>query len=93
VGSALLTAWTFDRDAWSTLRITVYLDGIEPPELALRLLRSTGDTIAVEVVEGRVPLGPDELLYVGGRGAYEVARREEWPGGRVLLTLAAWPGR
>ena len=60
--------------------------------MVLELLRSTGDTITVQVVEGRAPLGPDELLYVGGRGAFEVARREDWDG-RVLLTLAAWPRR
>jgi hypothetical protein len=65
---------------------------VAPPDLTLRLPRSTGDTITVQVVEGRVPLG-DELLYVGGRGAFEVARREDWGEGRVLLTLAAWPRR
>jgi hypothetical protein len=80
--------------AASHLAVAVHIaqDELEPPELTLRLLRSTGDTITVQVVEGQTPLDPDELLYVGGRGAYEVARREDW-GGRVLLALAAWPRR
>jgi hypothetical protein len=61
------------------------------PDLELRLLSSTGDTIAVQVVDGVVPVDPAALLYVAGRGAYELLRRETWPGPRVLLTLAAWP--
>jgi hypothetical protein len=64
-----------------------------PPDLELRLLSSTGDTITVQVVDGVVPADRAALLYVAGRGAYEVLRRETWPGPRVLLTLAAWPRR
>jgi hypothetical protein len=38
-------------------------------------------------------LASGALLYVEQRGAFELLRREVWPGGRVLLTLAAWPRR
>jgi hypothetical protein len=30
---------------------------------------------------------------VAKRGLFEILRREDWPGGRILLTLAAWPRR
>ncbi len=46
-----------------------------------------------KLADGTAPVHPDDLLYVGGRGAFEILRREVWPGERVLLTLAAWPRR
>jgi hypothetical protein len=64
---------------------------LKPPDLQLWLLSSTGDTITVQVLRGTVPVDPRALLYVRGRGAYEVLWSEVWPKRRVQLTLAAWP--
>jgi hypothetical protein len=64
---------------------------LKPPDLELVFLSSTGDTITVRVIKGMVPADPRALLYVRGRGAYEVLRSEVWPKNRVQLTLAAWP--
>ena len=36
--------------------------------------------------------GPDAFACYGAE-RYELARHEPWPGGCVLLTLAAWPRR
>jgi hypothetical protein len=33
------------------------------------------------------------LLYVRGRGAFEVLRLEAWPERREMLVLRAWPSR
>ena len=61
------------------------------PQLELRLVSSTGDTLTVQVVKGRAPAVPETLLYIRGRGAFELLRREVWSDKRVRLTLAAWP--
>jgi hypothetical protein len=52
-----------------------------------------GDSITVQVAEGTAPAEPGALLYIQGRGTFRQVRCERWPGGRVLLTLAAWPRR
>jgi hypothetical protein len=62
-----------------------------PPSLQLLLLSSTGETITVRVVEGKVPADPKALVYVRWRGAYEVLRRAVWPSRCAQLTLGAWP--
>lgn len=64
-----------------------------PSDLRIRLLSSTGDTISALAMDEVVPPLDDSVLYVQHHGAYEVVRRETWPGGRVLLTLEAWPRR
>lgn len=88
----LLGAWSHPADADPGAMAREALDGARPADLRLQLLRSTGDTVTVQVADGRAPLG-HELLYLERRGPYDVARRESWPAGRVLLTLTAWPGR
>ncbi len=92
---SLLHSWVFDRDRVDFGAVVrASQDGdMGPPGLQLSLLSSTGDTITVQVVDGIIPLDPDAVFYVQGRGTYEMLRRECWPGGRTLLTLAAWPRR
>lgn len=91
----VVSGWSLDRDAGQSGGVVAAAqDGLlGPPDLRARLLSSTGDTISVQVFEGTVPVEPDALLYVEHRGAYVVLRREMWPEGRDLLTLAAWPYR
>jgi len=94
---SILPAWEFPGDTplpemVSVAREMVAVDpGELKPPLQLRLVSSTGDTVIVQVVKGRAPVVPDALLYVRGRGAFELLRREAWPDDRVRLTLVAWP--
>ena len=76
---------------WVAREMVAVAPGELKPPLQLRLVSSTGDRMTVQVVKGRAPVVPDALLYVRGRGAYELLRREAWPHERVQLTLAAWP--
>lgn len=89
----LLAVWEFPRTLDVAAMVEIAQDELEQPDLHLQLLSSTGDTVTVQVVDGVAPLDPEAVLYVQGRGPFEIARRETWPGGRVLLTLAAWPRR
>jgi len=91
-----LKAWTFDRAVAPDVAARMALDRLEVADLEVVLLSTHGDVIAVQVVEGGMS-DPDDVLYVAGRGLYEVVRTEVWPpataGGssRTLLTLKAWP--
>jgi hypothetical protein len=58
-----------------------------PPDVRAHLVSSRGDVITVQLASGRLTDGAE----FRGRGAFEVIRREAWPGGRVLVTLEAWP--
>ena len=85
--------WTFPRGTDLATVTEGALDALRPPDLRVWILSSRGDGITVQVTEGVAPVHPGDLLYVGGRGAFETLRREVWPGERVLLTLSAWPKR
>jgi hypothetical protein len=87
-----LAVWLHPLDADPGAMACAALDMTEVPDLHVLLVASTGDTITVQVVDGRAPVGA-ELLYVQRRGTYELARTEHWPDGRTLLVLRAWPGR
>jgi hypothetical protein len=83
--------WEFPRD-FDIAKITeVAQDRLTPPDAEGYVLSSSGDTLTVQVLRGGITEDADMLVYVGGRGVFEVTRREVWPEGRVLLTLAAWP--
>jgi hypothetical protein len=95
---SILSAWEFPRatplaEMVHVARETVVVTPgeLKPPDLQLLLPSSTGDTITVGVMKGAVPVDPRALLYVRGRGAYEVLRSEVWSPNRMQLTLAAWP--
>jgi hypothetical protein len=89
----VLAVWVFPRELGHEQIQVAALAGTDAPELRVHVLSSTGDSISVQVVEGVVPLDPDAVLYVQRRGPFEIKRRDVWPGGRVLLTLDAWPRR
>jgi hypothetical protein len=92
-----IAVWEFDREIGVELATRAALDQLEPPDLEVVLLATRGDAITVQVVEGSVS-DSDSVLYVAGRGLYEVLRSEAWPPvepegpPRVLLTLKSWPG-
>ncbi len=96
---ALLDVWGFDREENLAAGTVVAIDRLSPPDFRVSLLRSYGDAIVVELLEG-VPSGdPDAVFYLERLGLYELARREDWPPAlgedrpRTLLTLAAFPRR
>lgn len=89
----VLGVWVFPRGTDPGEMARVAMDMGRLPDLHVQLLTSTGETVTVQVVDGLVPLDATGVLYVQRRGTYELLRREPWPGGRVLLTLAAWPRR
>ncbi len=91
-----LKVWTFDRGVGPDIATRVALDQLEVPDLEVVLVSMRGDVITVQVVEGALSDAGD-VLYVAGRGLYELVRSEAWPPAtaegapRVLLTLKAWP--
>lgn len=91
---SITPAWTFPRGFDLAAITQIAMDELQPPDLRVSVLSTTGDTLTVGVVDGRVPLDPDTLLYVARRGAFEVLRRECW-GTRTseMLVLRAWPAR
>ncbi len=88
--SGLVAAWVYPRDLSGEVMPNIAMGRLMPPNLRARLLSTTGDTITMQLDEGTPPAG-DDLVYVERRGPFELVRRESWPEGRVLLTLAAWP--
>ncbi len=69
------------------------------PSFSCVVLSSTGDTLGLQIVGDRFPSGDANIVYVGGRGTFELVRVERWPPTtgtkkpRVLLKLRAWPRR
>jgi hypothetical protein len=91
----LVPVWTFRRGLDLALVADVAdgraVEDVEPPDLRVRVLAADGGTLTVRVVDGVAAYDADELLYVPGRGPYEVLRRDVSPGRdgpRVVLTLA-----
>ncbi len=93
IPDSLLHAWRFPRDANLAAMVKIAQKELLPSDLRIRLLSSTGDTISALALDEVVPPLDDSLFYIQNHGAYEVVRRETWPGGREVLTLAAWPRR
>jgi hypothetical protein len=65
--------------------VEIAQDEFERPDLHLRLLSSTGDTITVQVVDGIPPFEPDNVVYVQGGTVRGLAAGDV--DGRVLLAL------
>jgi hypothetical protein len=93
VTDELLELWEFP-ESFDLGSITIIAqDQRTPADARAKLVSSRGDIITVQLVDGRLTEHVDLRVYVRGRGAFEVLRREVWPGGRVLVTLSAWPAR
>jgi hypothetical protein len=94
-----VNVWEFDREEDLGAVTRRSMDGAAPADFTADLVSSTGDTITVRVVSGTPSRDPELTVYVEGRGAYELVRREGWPpsgGGeraRLHITLRAWPNR
>lgn len=75
-------------------------DGTREPSFRAVIVSSTGATVGLQVVGDDLPSGDQHtILYVCGRGTFELVRVERWPAvpgqkrPRVLLKLKAWPSR
>jgi hypothetical protein len=84
-----LELWKFPRTLALAAMVHIAEQRLAPPDLRACPISSRGDVLTVQLVEGAWAAGEEPLLYVRERGAFVVLRREEWPGGRVLLTLRA----
>lgn len=88
-------AWEFDPSCELSDVVHLADARLAPPSLTGRLIAAREDALTIQVQSGPDRLDPRSLWYVGGHGAYVLARREEWPppspGGarRQLLTLRA----
>ncbi len=95
----VMDVWEAERDeALGELKQATQ-ERTREPSFSAVILSSTGDTLGLQVVGDDLPSGEAQVLYVAGRGAFELVRVERWPPipgekePRVLLKLRAWPSR
>jgi hypothetical protein len=96
----VVNVWEAERDEDMAELTRATQDGTREPSFRAVVISSTGDTVGLQVVGNDLPGGgQDTILYVGGRGTFELVRVERWPPTpgtkqpRVLLKLKAWPSR
>jgi hypothetical protein len=85
--------WIFPHSTEPATMAAIARPGQRAPDLRVAVLASRGDILTVQALARADRLAPGALVYVEQRGAFELLRREDWGGGRALLTLAAWPRR
>jgi hypothetical protein len=89
----LIDLWIFPHDFDVGAIALIAQARRTPPDLRAVPVSARDDVLTVQVAEGEPPSDPEMRLYVDGQGAFEILRREVWPGGRALLTLRAWARR
>jgi hypothetical protein len=82
-----LEGWEFPAGFDLEKMVEVATARLTPPDLRGILVSSRGDVLTLQVFDGQAPTDPEFRVYVRGRGAFEVLRREAWPDGRELLVL------
>jgi hypothetical protein len=87
---ALLDAWEYPEGVDVGSMAEIARDGLTPPDLRAQVISARGEVLTLQVSEGSVTPHQEYLLYVRDHGVFQVLRREEWTGGRVLVTLVAW---
>lgn len=96
IGS-VVEAWEFDPGCELSDVMRLAADRVAEPTFTGALLSTRGDVLTVQVLHGSPSADPRSLFYLGGHGAFLLARLEAWPplpGGttkRLLATLAAYP--
>jgi len=89
--------WEAERDEDLAGLTEPFQDGTREPSFRAFILSSAGDTLGLQVIGADLPSGEAKVLYVAGRGSFELVRVERWPPTpgekrpRVLLKLRAWP--
>jgi hypothetical protein len=88
-----LGVWEYERDddALKTAAI-IAMDRLAPPDFYVEVVASRGDHLTGQIAAGSLT-DPAAILYVEGRGTFEILRVEPWPDRRVMLVLRAWPNR
>jgi hypothetical protein len=87
----LVEAWEFPLGFDLATITTIVQERLTEPDVRAHLVSSRGDVLTLQIARGRVTTHVPMLLFVAGRGAFELLRREVWPGPRELLTLRALP--
>ncbi|GEJ56393.1 hypothetical protein [Anaeromyxobacter diazotrophicus] len=96
VGS-IVEAWEYDPCCELSDVMQLAAARVAEPTFAGALLSTRGDALTVQVLVGSPTADPRSLFYVGGHGAFALARLEAWPplpggsGKRFLVTLVAYP--
>ncbi|WP_242392915.1 hypothetical protein [Anaeromyxobacter oryzisoli] len=86
---ALVEAWEFPVGFELTAIATIAQERLTEPDVRAYLVSCRGDVLTLQIARGRITTHVPMLLFVAGRGAFELLRREVWPGPRELLTLRA----
>jgi hypothetical protein len=92
-----IEAWEFDPSCDLGDVVKLAMERLAPPSFSGQILSTRGDSLTLQILEGEPTGDPRSLYYVGGHGAFVLARREEWPPvpgserKRTLLTLLAFP--
>ncbi len=95
----ILDVWQFEREDERAVATVVALDRLSPPDFRVVLLKSYGDAVVVQLLQGGPSGDPDAIFYLERWGFYELARFEVWPPApgedqrRRLLMLTAYPRR
>lgn len=89
--AATLEVWEFPEGFELDAIVAIVDDRLTPPDVRAHLVSERGDVLTLQLVEGKLTPHVRMPVYVRGRGAFDVVRREHWPRGRVLLTLRARP--
>jgi hypothetical protein len=90
----LVDVWEAHEDEALDALTRVAQDRTREPTFRCTVLSSTGDALGLQVLGDDLPSGDAKVVYVEGRGAFELVRVERWPpalGGkkpRVLLKLS-----
>ncbi len=87
-----LAAWEHRGDVTLTEAALVAAGRLEPPTLRVEVVGVLGEYVTVLVLGGALA-DPASLLYVEGRGAYEVVSVEPWPDTGRFLVLRPWARR
>jgi len=93
----VVEAWEFDPSCELGEVAKLAMERLAPPSFSGHVLSTRGDALTLQVSEGAPSGDQRSLYYVGGHGAFVLARREEWPPvpgsevKRLLLTLLAFP--
>jgi hypothetical protein len=96
----VVSVWEVGRDEGMGEVARTTEDGTRAPSFRALIISTTGDTLGLQVAGDDLPSGDeDAVLYVSGKGTFELVRVERWPAvagqkrPRVLLKLKAWPSK
>jgi hypothetical protein len=84
---ATLSAWRLPRSLDVTEITDFALRTLLIPDLQLGVLSSTKASVTVELAKGEAPTDSDAVVFIEGRGPFDVLRRETLASAGMLLVL------